>query len=202
MTHNSSIRGGNYKNFDNACEMRLFSFLKENKDLEVNIDNIKKMYQVLCNDDKASFRKENVHILTDEDKFYIPTSKDNIEKEMIDLCDRYNYLNHPKKEDFDDVFKFVLEFICIHPFDNGNGRLSSFIIQLLLTKFGLENALYLPFDALLNGLYISNTTKEIRKASGFFYKMKEYEYNSYILYMKDILMKSYILLKESIDSIK
>ena len=49
----------------------------------------------------------------------------------------------------------------------------------------------------MNAIYLSNTTMQIRKASGFFYGMKEYEYDSYINYMKELLMKSYELLLQS-----
>ena len=202
MTHSEDIRGENYKGFNTANEMGLFSFLRDNKDIDINVETILKMYAVLSNEETASFRKENIHIKTSNDKFYVPTSGINVEKEMNLLCERFNYLNHPKADDFDDIFKFILQFICIHPFHNGNGRLSAFLISLLLMKFGLKNALYLPIDALMNGLYIERTTQEIRKASGFFYKMKEYDYDSYISYMKELIMKSYKLLLKSSESIK
>jgi len=194
LTHNEDIRGEKYKEFNNSNEMGLLSFLLENKDIDINVNNIIKMFAVLSNDEKASFRKANSQIVTSETQFYVPASKENIEKEMEQLCSDFKHLNHPKSDDFDDVFKFILRFICIHPFSNGNGRMSVFLLEFLLMKFGLKNALYLPFDALLNGVYINQTTKEIRKASGFFYQMKEYQYDSYIDYMKELLMKSYDLL--------
>ena len=180
--------------------MGLFSFLRENKNLPLNVDNIIKMYVVLSNDKNASFRKENTQIITGE-KFYVPTSKENISLEMEELCKNFSHLNSPKEEDFDDIFKFILQFICIHPFSNGNGRLSSFLLVFLLEKFGLKYALYLPIDALMNGIYSSKTTFEIRKASGFFYKMKEYEYDSYIEYVKELIAKSYFILIDSINKI-
>ena len=198
MTHNRKIKNETYKELENSNEMGLLSFLLENPNIDINVDNIKKMYAILTNKQEGSFRKENTQIVTGENKFYVPTSKDNIKIEMLSLCDRYKYLNNPNKDNFDDIFKFILEFICIHPFSNGNGRLSSFIVEVFLRKFGLKNALYLPFDALMNGLYLTKTTLEIRKASGFFYKMKEYEFDSYIIYMKELVMKSYELLLDSI----
>lgn len=197
MTHKASIRGEAYKELKNTNEMGLLRYLTSNKDININIDNIIKMYQILTNDANATFRDKNIQILTGK-KFYVPTSKDNIYKEMKELCDKYSYLNNASLDNLDDIFKFILEFICIHPFSNGNGRLSALLIMHLLTKLGLVNALYIPLDALMNGIYISRTTQEIRKASGFFYKMKEYEYDSYIIYMKEILMKSYTLLLDSI----
>ena len=196
LTHSGLTHAENYKSFEEANEIKLLSYLLENKDIEINVENIKKMYGVLSSENDAFFRSENVQIVSGE-KFYVPTSPEKIEVEMQRLCERFNHLNHPKPEDFDDIFKFVLRFICIHPFPNGNGRLSAFLVELLMVKFGLESALHLPFDALLNGIYIHRTTQEIRKASGFFYDMKEYEYGSYIAYMKELLMKSYALLLQT-----
>jgi len=193
LAHSEILYGEAYHGFEEANQTKLLSFLLENKDIEINVPNIKKMYAVLAGEKDASFRHENVHIVTGE-KFYVPTSADKIAEEMDRLCRDFAHLNHPNPEDFDDIFKFALDFICIHPFANGNGRIFVFLVELLMAKFGLESALYLPFDALIIGLYKRKTTEEIRKASGFFYGMKEYRYDSYIAYMKDLLMKSYELL--------
>ena len=201
LTHNESLRSEVYKGFKEANEMRLFVYLRDHQDLEVNVPNIKKMFAVMIEAEAGGFRDKNLQILTGE-KFYVPTSPEKIEAEMERLCEEFKHLNHPSPEDFDDVFKFILQFICIHPFHNGNGRLSAFLTEVLLTKFGLESALYLPFDALLNGIYIHKTTFEIRKASGFFYGMKEYDYDSYINYMKELLMKSYSLLLQTAKNAK
>ena len=136
------------------------------------------------------------------DKFYVTASKDKTPSEMEELCKNFSHLNNPSKEDFDDVFKFTLQFLCIHPFKNGNGRISNILLEFLLMKFGLEYALYLPLDAFVTGIYSSKTTLEIRKASGFYYKMKEYEYESYINHMKEMLYKSYMVLLETISKNK
>lgn len=201
LTHSEQVHWENYKSFEEANEIRLLSYLLENKDTDINVASIKKMFAVLTGERDASFRMENVQIVSGE-KFYVPTSPEKIEAEMEQLCESFERLNHPSPEDFDDIHKFILQFICIHPFPNGNGRLSAFLTELLLTKFGLESALYLPFDALLNGIYIHRTTLEIRKASGFFYGMKEYEYDSYISYMKELLTKSYMLLLQTAKNTK
>lgn len=202
LAHSEQLHTENYKNFDRANEIKLLSYLLKNKDLEITVPNLKKTYAVLSGEDEGSFRTENVRIMTDENKFYVPTSGEKVEGEMKRLCEEFKHLNHPSPEDFDDIFKFILDFICIHPFPNGNGRLSAFLIELLLTKLGLGGALYLPFDALLNGIYLSRTTEEIRKASGFFYGMREYRFDSYIPYMKELLMKSYILLLQTAKKAK
>ena len=201
LTHTSFIRGENYGDLKNSNEVRVLSFLRENKDLEINTKNIIKLYAILTNDENASFKKENIQVYTG-DKFYVTASKDKTPSEMEELCKNFSHLNNPSKEDFDDVFKFTLQFLCIHPFKNGNGRISNILLEFLLMKFGLEYALYLPLDAFVTGIYSSKTTLEIRKASGFYYKMKEYEYESSINHMKEMLYKSYMVLLETISKNK
>lgn len=46
----------------------------------------------------------------------------------------------------------------------------------------------------MNGLYRSQTSRQIRQASGVFYGMKPMEYEHYIPYMKGLLAKSYQLM--------
>ncbi len=44
---------------------------------------------------------------------------------------------------------FVLDFTCIHPFSDGNGRMSRILTQLLLLKDGYDAVLYSPLEAVI-----------------------------------------------------
>ena len=44
---------------------------------------------------------------------------------------------------------FVLDFTCIHPFLDGNGRMSRILTQLLLLKDGYDAVLYSPIEAII-----------------------------------------------------
>jgi Fic family protein len=45
---------------------------------------------------------------------------------------------------------FVLDFLCIHPFSDGNGRMSRLLSLLLLYKNGLDAGRYISFEEQIN----------------------------------------------------
>lgn len=97
--------------------------------------------------------------------FYVTASAEHTPEEMNALCEAYACLNEPEPEHFDAIFKFLLAFICIHPFQDGNGRMSALVLQFLLQKAGLSCAPYLPIDLVMNGIYRKRTGQQIRHAS-------------------------------------
>lgn len=133
--------------------------------------------------------------------FYITTPADQTPETLEALCHEFSCLNEPEAEQFDDIFKFILNFICIHPFQDGNGRMHVFLLQFLLQKIGLKCAVFLPLDTLLNGVFVARSSLHIRRASGVFVGMKPMEYEYYIPYMKEILAKSYQSILEAIRKI-
>ncbi|MDR0732862.1 MAG: Fic family protein [Dysgonamonadaceae bacterium] len=45
---------------------------------------------------------------------------------------------------------FILDFLCIHPFSDGNGRMSRLLSLLLLYKSGFDAGKYISFEAQIN----------------------------------------------------
>ena len=45
---------------------------------------------------------------------------------------------------------FILDFLCIHPFDDGNGRMSRLLSVLLLYKNGFDGGRYISFEEQIN----------------------------------------------------
>ena len=51
---------------------------------------------------------------------------------------------------------YILDFLCIHPFDDGNGRMSRLLTLLLLYKFGYDVGKYVSLENIINknkGMY-------------------------------------------------
>lgn len=72
-----------------------------------------------------------------------PTSPHLTPKEMMELAESTNFLLKEKKyHPLLVIANFLVEFLKIHPFQDGNGRLSRVLTNLLLLKNGY---LYMPY---------------------------------------------------------
>lgn len=47
------------------------------------------------------------------------------------------------------IAAFLLDFLCVHPFDNGNGRIARLLAHLLLTREGYMIGRYVPLERLI-----------------------------------------------------
>ena len=66
------------------------------------------------------------------------------------LCEEFNIVS--SKEDIDPLILipiFILDFLCIHPFNDGNGRMSRLLTLLLLYKFGYNVGKYISIEKII-----------------------------------------------------
>ncbi len=69
---------------------------------------------------------------------------------MERLCDQYRQLSDDKAIDSLLLIPaFLLDFLCIHPFEDGNGRMSRLMTLLLLYKSGHIVGRYIPLERLV-----------------------------------------------------
>ena len=77
---------------------------------------------------------------------------------------------------------FILDFLCIHPFTDGNGRISRLLSLLLLYKNGFDAGKYISFEEQLN-----------KQKSGYYEALKESSQgwhnnqNSYFPFMENFI---------------
>ena len=111
---------GHYKTWLN--EMDVFRLIRDHPELELNVETILYLYDVLTAKTKydgLGFKSRQIYVES-EDYFYITLSPEETPDAVRALCARYSHLNNPKPEDFDDIFRFLLDFICIHPMEDAN----------------------------------------------------------------------------------
>ena len=69
------------------------------------------------------------------------------------ICDEYN--NAIERKDVDPLILisiFIRDFLCIHPFNDGNGRMSRLLTTLLLYKAGFYVGKYISLEAKISKL--------------------------------------------------
>ena len=93
---------------------------------------------------------------------------------------------------------FILDFLCVHPFDDGNGRMSRLLTLLLLYKRGFDIGRFVSIENMINenkGEYY-RTLQE----SSIDWQNGKNNYEPFMLYMIQILYECYTKLDENVFS--
>lgn len=106
------------------------------------------------------------------------------------LCEEYNIA--VSKEDVDPLILipiFILDFLCIHPFNDGNGRLSRLLTLLLLYKQGYNIGKFISIEKI-----IEETKSEYYDAlqeSSLNWAHETNNPTEFIKYMLSVILKAY-----------
>ncbi|HDR5278524.1 Fic family protein [Bacillus cereus] len=138
------------------CYHRALSLIqKKTCTLSVNPDTILELHFQLFNyitSDTAKWRKKPLSILgTPENGIpticYRPLPHTLIPQTMEQLCNQYNCLISSKEiHSLILIARFMLNFYCIVPFNQGNEKLALMLIKLLLRKSGNTFVKYICLD--------------------------------------------------------
>lgn len=83
---------------------------------------------------------------------FVPLSSDETPGAMEELCQRFGEIWGSKQADRLLVANaFILDFLCIHPFFDGNGRLARLLTLLLLYEAGYEVGRYISLERIIEG---------------------------------------------------
>lgn len=114
------------------------------------------------------------------------------------LCDAYHEaINDGKIDPLILISKFVLDFLCVHPFNDGNGRMSRLITLLLLYQQGYIVGKYISFEMLIEST--KESYYEMLKLSSYDWANNRNTYLSFVKYYLSILLKAYKEFSERIE---
>ena len=108
---------------------------------------------------------------------------------MNNLCEAYN---DALQEGIDPLLlmpMFILDFLCIHPFDDGNGRMSRLLTLLLLYKSGYIVGKYISIEKLIERT--KETYYEVLQASSYGWHENENNYEFFVEYYLGVIVAAY-----------
>ena len=123
---------------------------------------------------------------------FSPTSAAETPKAMEQLC--LAYLDAKFDSGINRLLLipcFILDFLCIHPFADGNGRISRLLSLLLLYKDGFDAGKYISFEEQINK-YKDVYYEALRKSSSGW----EAGANDYIPFIQNFIMTLLLCYKE------
>lgn len=95
---------------------------------------------------------------------------------------------------------FILDFLCIHPFNNGNGRMSRLLTLLLFYKAGYIVGKYVGMEMLIEKT--KETYYEALQASSFGWHEGENSYKPFVKYYLGIMLKAYNEFENRVEHLK
>lgn len=84
---------------------------------------------------------------------------------------------------------FILDFLCIHPFNDGNGRMSRLLSLLLLYRAGYIVGMYISIEKLIE--QSKETYYETLQESSLKWCEKENDYEPFVRYILGVLVAAY-----------
>ena len=106
------------------------------------------------------------------------------------ICEAFDEAS--KDENIDPLIvipMFVLDFLCIHPFNDGNGRMSVLLTLFLLYRSGYIVGKYISIEKMIESS--KETYYEALQASSTGWHEEDNDYIPFIVYMLGIVLASY-----------
>ncbi len=106
------------------------------------------------------------------------------------LCEAYNYTLHYSNADpLLLIPMFILDFLCIHPFRDGNGRMSRLLTLLLLYKSGYFVGKYISIERLIEKT--KDSYYHALQESSKNWHQESNDYMPFVKYMLGIIVAAY-----------
>ena len=149
---------------ETANHFKLVDYMLDVADKELTEEMIKEFHKIL-KEGTSDSRKDWFNVgdykkLANEAGNMKTTLPKNVQKDMVKLMQRYNSL---EKITIEDIIEFHYRFECIHPFQDGNGRVG----RIIMFKECLKNNV-IPFIILdKDKLFYYRGLKEYKNEKGY-----------------------------------
>ena len=119
-----------------------------------------------------------------------PVSAWETPKTMDRLCDEFiKSVNDPEMDPLLLIPMFILDFLCIHPFNDGNGRMSRLLTLLLLYRSGYIVGKYISIEKLITDS--KETYYEALQESSYEWYEGTNDYLPFVRYMLGVIAAAY-----------
>ncbi len=176
----------------------VLNIIHENYDyIPVNVNYIlqlhRNLYKFLENVDGGMFKtSDNIIRETDlegnEKVRFRPVPAWETPSAMEELCKQFR----EAKNEIDPLvlnMMFVLDFLCIHPFNDGNGRMSRLLTLLLLYQSGFIVGKYISIEKIIEKS--KETYYEVLQDSSMNWHENENNYKPFVNYMLGVIINAY-----------
>ena len=117
------------------------------------------------------------------------------------LCKQYeDVINHTHIDPLLVIPCVILDFLCIHPFGDGNGRMSRLLTLLLLYKAGYLVGKYISIEMVVEKS--KETYYEALQASSVGWHEDENSYEPFVKYYLGIMLKAYNEFENRVEHLK
>lgn len=124
------------------------------------------------------------------DSFYTPMY-------MEQLCDEYiKVVSKEEVEPLVLIGAFILDFLCIHPFNDGNGRMSRLLTLLLLYKSGFEVGRFISIEKIIEES--KETYYESLNKSSMLWHDGKHNIEIWLEYFLGVILNAYKQLEERV----
>lgn len=108
---------------------------------------------------------------------------------MLNMCNAYNDALNNNIDPLILMPMFILDFLCIHPFNDGNGRMSRLLTLLLLYKSGYIVGKYISIEKLIEKS--KDTYYEQLQASSYEWHENKNDYEPFVEYYLGVVIAAY-----------
>lgn len=132
---------------------------------------------------------------------FLPVSAFQTADAMDELCGKF--LEAWKADSIDKLIlipMFILDFLCIHPFNDGNGRMSRLLTLLLFYKAGYIVGKYISMEMLIEKT--KETYYEALQAGSVGWHECENSYEPFVKYYLGIVLKAYNEFENRVEYLK